>query len=673
MLISNVFELEGEQASMRCDIEKKENSIQAQTIVQLFLDVCIILSSMGGALWVRMDFQFGGIDTVFLQSLGKYASINIVCTLLVFRGFRLYNSLWRYAGMIELRNIVYAVTGSAVLQVVGMRLLHVSMPRSYPVLYLLLLFFLTGFSRFIWRILPERTQETEQKPDTIRTMIVGAGEAGNMLLKELVGSSHLNRKIVCIIDDDVTKIGTYLHGVPVAGTVKQIPQLAERYGVKEIIVAIPSASSPEKKKILESCSRAVGCNVLTLPGIYQIINGDVHVSMLRKIEINDLLGREPVDLRMETIMRYVKGKTVLVTGGGGSIGSEICRQIAGYAPRTLILFDIYENSAYDIRGELLYQYPDLDLQVLIGSVRNEKRVNTIFSTYRPELVFHAAAHKHVPLMEDSPCEAIKNNVLGTYKTAYAAVTHGCKRFVLISTDKAVNPTNVMGASKRLCEMVVQSFDRMVKLGQACRIPSLSVHGNPLAKAENDAGTEFVAVRFGNVLGSNGSVVPLFKKQIARGGPVTVTHPDIIRYFMTVPEAVSLVLQAGVYAHGGEIFVLDMGAPVKIDSLARNLIKLSGLRPDVDIKIEYTGLRPGEKLYEEKLMSEEGLEKTANDLIFIGHPVDFDTAEFLSRVNELKEAAYSNDENIRELVIDMVPTYVPFAVAPARKELTHTGA
>ena len=568
MLISNVFELEGEQASMRCDIEKKENSIQAQTIVQLFLDVCIILSSMGGALWVRMDFQFGGIDTVFLQSLGKYASINIVCTLLVFRGFRLYNSLWRYAGMIELRNIVYAVTGSAVLQVVGMRLLHVSMPRSYPVLYLLLLFFLTGFSRFIWRILPERTQETEQKPDTIRTMIVGAGEAGNMLLKELVGSSHLNRKIVCIIDDDVTKIGTYLHGVPVAGTVKQIPLFAERYGVKEIIVAIPSASSPEKKKILESCSRAVGCNVLTLPGIYQIINGDVHVSMLRKIEINDLLGREPVDLRMETIMRYVKGKTVLVTGGGGSIGSEICRQIAGYAPRTLILFDIYENNAYDIRGELLYQYPDLDLQVLIGSVRNEKRVNTIFSTYRPELVFHAAAHKHVPLMEDSPNEAIKNNVLGTWNVAKAADAYHAKKMVLISTDKAVRPTNIMGASKRVCELIVQSFAQTSK-------------------------TEYAAVRFGNVLGSNGSVVPLFQKQIAHGGPVTVTHPDIIRYFMTIPEAVHLVLQCGALAEGGEIFILDMGEPVKILDLAENMIRLSGLEPGKDIPITFTGLRPGE--------------------------------------------------------------------------------
>ena len=642
MLISNVFELEGEQASMRCDIEKKENSIQAQTIVQLFLDVCIILSSMGGALWVRMDFQFGGIDTVFLQSLGKYAGINIVCTLLVFRGFRLYNSLWRYAGMIELKNIVYAVTGSAVLQVVGMHVLHVSMPRSYPVLYLLLLFFLTGFSRFIWRILPERTQETEQKPDTIRTMIVGAGEAGNMLLKELVGSSHLNRKIVCIIDDDVTKIGTYLHGVPVAGTVKQIPQLAERYGVKEIIVAIPSASSPEKKKILESCSRAVGCNVLTLPGIYQIINGDVHVSMLRKIEINDLLGREPVDLRMETIMRYVKGKTVLVTGGGGSIGSEICRQIAGYAPRTLILFDIYENSAYDIRGELLYQYPDLDLQVLIGSVRNEKRVNTIFSTYRPELVFHAAAHKHVPLMEDSPNEAVKNNIFGTLNTARAADRYGAEAFVLISTDKAVNPTNVMGASKRVCEMIVQVMGQRSK-------------------------TRFAAVRFGNVLGSNGSVIPLFKAQIEHGGPVTVTHRDIIRYFMTIPEAVSLVLQTCCYAKDGEVFVLDMGEPVRIDDLARNMIRLSGFEPDVDIPVVYTGLRPGEKLYEELLMNDEGLDKTENELIFIGHFNDFDRDTLLAQLEDLSEASSHNSSEIRALLQHIVPTYHPAEMHPARSE------
>lgn len=618
---------------MRCDIEKKENSIQAQTIVQLFLDVCIILSSMGGALWVRMDFQFGGIDTVFLQSLGKYAGINIVCTLLVFRGFRLYNILWRYAGMIELKNIVYAVTGSAVLQVVGMHVLHVSMPRSYPILYLLLLFFLTGFSRFIWRILPERTQETEQKPDTIRTMIVGAGEAGNMLLKELVGSSHLNRKIVCIIDDDRTKIGTYLHGVPVAGTAKQIPPLAERYGVNEIIVAIPSASSSEKKKILESCSRAVGCNVLTLPGIYQIINGDVHVSMLRKIEINDLLGREPVDLRMETIMRYVKGKTVLVTGGGGSIGSEICRQIAGYAPRTLILFDIYENSAYDVRGELLYQYPDLDLQVLIGSVRNEKRVNTIFSTYRPELVFHAAAHKHVPLMEDSPNEAIKNNVLGTWNVAKAADAYHAKKMVLISTDKAVRPTNIMGASKRVCELIVQSFAQTSK-------------------------TEYAAVRFGNVLGSNGSVVPLFQKQIAHGGPVTVTHPDIIRYFMTIPEAVHLVLQCGALAEGGEIFILDMGEPVKILDLAENMIRLSGLEPGKDIPITFTGLRPGEKLYEELLISLDNLKTTENKQIFVAQPAPVDVERTQRFVRKLVQDAFAESEHIREEVQRLVPEYTP---------------
>ena len=633
ILISNVFELEGEQASMRCDIEKKENSIQAQTIVQLFLDVCIILSSMGGALWVRMDFQFGGIDTVFLQSLEKYAGINIVCTLLVFRGFRVYNSLWRYAGMIELKNIVYAVTGSAVLQVVGMHVLHVSMPRSYPVLYLLLLFFLTGFSRFIWRILPERTQETEQKPDIIRTMIVGAGEAGNMLLKELVGSSHLNRKIVCIIDDDRTKIGTYLHGVPVAGTAKQIPTLAEQYGVNEIIVAIPSASSSEKKKILESCSRAVGCNVLTLPGIYQIINGDVHVSILRKIEINDLLGREPVDLRMETIMRYVKGKTVLVTGGGGSIGSEICRQIAGYAPRTLILFDIYENSAYDVRGELLYQYPDLDLQVLIGSVRNEKRVNTIFSTYRPELVFHAAAHKHVPLMEDSPNEAIKNNVLGTWNVAKAADAYHAKKMVLISTDKAVRPTNIMGASKRVCELIVQSFAQTSK-------------------------TEYAAVRFGNVLGSNGSVVPLFQKQIAHGGPVTVTHPDIIRYFMTIPEAVHLVLQCGALAEGGEIFILDMGEPVKILDLAENMIRLSGLEPGKDIPITFTGLRPGEKLYEELLISLDNLKTTENKQIFVAQPAPVDAERTQRFVRKLVQDAFAESEHIREEVQRLVPEYTP---------------
>ena len=414
---------------------------------------------------------------------------------------------------------------------------------------------------------------------------------------------------------------------------KQIPPLAEQYGVNEIIVAIPSASSSEKKKILESCSRAVGCNVLTLPGIYQIINGDVHVSMLRKIEINDLLGREPVDLRMETIMHYVKGKTVLVTGGGGSIGSEICRQIAGYAPRTLILFDIYENSAYDVRGELLYQYPDLDLQVLIGSVRNEKRVNTIFSTYRPELVFHAAAHKHVPLMEDSPNEAIKNNVLGTWNVAKAADAYHAKKMVLISTDKAVRPTNIMGASKRVCELIVQSFAQTSK-------------------------TEYAAVRFGNVLGSNGSVVPLFQKQIAHGGPVTVTHPDIIRYFMTIPEAVHLVLQCGALAEGGEIFILDMGEPVKILDLAENMIRLSGLEPGKDIPITFTGLRPGEKLYEELLISLDNLKTTENKQIFVAQPAPVDAERTQRFVCKLVQDAFAESEHIREEVQRLVPEYTP---------------
>ena len=617
---------------MRGSIEQRGNIVQAQTIVQLFLDILIIFVSMGGALWVRMDFRFSGIDVEFLHSVGEYCIINVVCTLVLFRIFRLYNSLWRFAGMAELKNIVCAVVSSAIAQIIGMRLLHCPMPRSYPVLYLLLLFFLTGFSRFIWRLLPTRGQEAEQEP-CVHTMIVGAGEACNLLLKELTGSSHINRKIVCIADDDTAKVGTYMHGVPVAGTVRQIPMLAQQYDVKEIIVAIPSASGTEKKKILESCSRAVGCHVLTLPGIYQIINGDVHVSMLRKIEINDLLGREPVDLHMETIMRYVKGKTVLVTGGGGSIGSEICRQIAGYEPRQLIILDIYENNAYDIRGELLYQHPDLNLQVLIGSVRNEKRVDTIFTKYRPELVFHAAAHKHVPLMEDSPNEAIKNNVLGTWNVAKAADKYHAKKMVLISTDKAVRPTNIMGASKRVCELIVQSFAQTSK-------------------------TEYAAVRFGNVLGSNGSVVPLFQKQIAHGGPVTVTHPEVIRYFMTIPEAVNLVLQCGALAEGGEIFILDMGEPVKILDLAENMIRLSGLEPGKDIPITFTGLRPGEKLYEELLISLDNLKKTENKQIFVAQPAPIEVERIRQLVQKLVQDAFAESEHIRDEVQRLVPEYTP---------------
>ena len=632
------------------------------------------------ALWLRYDCKFADIPIFYVEALKHFAPIYAVFCILIFWRCRMYNTIWRFAGAHEMYRALVATGMTLVFQIAGTIILtHVMgttaqmprMPITYYCIGIAVQFVLTMGVRFSYRIVLSM-KRSDNEAGLKHVMVIGAGAAGQMIVRDLNNTHKDSDKVCCIIDDNPNKWGRYMEGVPVVGGRNDVFINVEKYRIDKIILAIPSATVEQKRELLSICSET-DCELKQVTVLYQQMGQIVDSGSIKDVSIEDLLGREPIKIDLSEVFEFISGKVILVTGGGGSIGSELCRQIAAHDPKTLIIFDIYENNAYDIQLELKEKYPKLDLVTLIGSVRDSRRIEQVFEKYHPEIVFHAAAHKHVPLMEDSPCEAIKNNVLGTYKTAYAAVTHGCKRFVLISTDKAVNPTNVMGASKRLCEMVVQSFDRMVKLGQACRIPSLSVHANPLAKAENDAGTEFVAVRFGNVLGSNGSVVPLFKKQIARGGPVTVTHPDIIRYFMTVPEAVSLVLQAGVYAHGGEIFVLDMGAPVKIDSLARNLIKLSGLRPDVDIKIEYTGLRPGEKLYEEKLMSEEGLEKTANDLIFIGHPVDFDTAEFLSRVNELKEAAYSNDENIRELVIDMVPTYVPFGGAPARKELTHTGA
>ena len=409
--------------------------------------------------------------------------------------------------------------------------------------------------------------------------------------------------------------------MPIAGSREDIPSLAREYRVDEIYVALPSAPAKERKKIIEIC-RETDCRIKVLPGIYQLLNGEVSVAKLREVQIEDLLGRDPIRVNLDEIMGYVQDKVILVTGGGGSIGSELCRQIAGHKPRQLIVFDVYENNAYDLQQELERTFPDLNLTVLIGSVRNTHRIETVFETYRPDIVYHAAAHKHVPLMENSPNEAIKNNVFGTYKTARAAGRYGAKRFVLISTDKAVNPTNIMGASKRMCEMVVQMMDRRYK-------------------------TEFVAVRFGNVLGSNGSVIPLFRKQIAEGGPVTVTHPDIIRYFMTIPEAVSLVLQAGAYAKGGEIFVLNMGEPVRILDLAKNLIRLSGYVPNEDIMIEFTGLRPGEKLYEEMLMDEEGMQDTPNKLIHIGKPIEFDEEEFQKQLDELYEIANQDSDHIKE--------------------------
>lgn len=550
---------------------------------------------------------------------------------------------------------------------IGITVLFGRMPLSYYVFGIMIQFALTLGVRFSYRfVLLERSRQrkSEEIAKAKRVLLIGAGKAGQMILRDIKTAKELKDIVCCIIDDNPNKWGRYVEGVPVIGGRDDILSAVDRFKIEKIVLAVPSASAQEKRDILNIC-KETGCELKNLPGIYQFLTGEVRVSALKDVAVEDLLGRDPIRVNMEEIYSFIQGKKVLVTGGGGSIGSGLCRQIASYHPKQLIILDIYENNAYDIQQELKKNYPELDLVVLIGSVRDSRRINAVFESYRPDVVYHAAAHKHVPLMEDSPCESIKNNVIGTYKTAYAAMMNGCQRFVLISTDKAVNPTNIMGASKRLCEMIVQSFDRMVKEKIPEKLPILYAHADDedgaMVKKQilsGDIHTEFVAVRFGNVLGSNGSVIPLFKKQIAAGGPVTVTHPDIIRYFMTIPEAVSLVLQAGTYAKGGEIFVLDMGSPVKIDTLARNLIKLSGLKPDVDIRVEYTGLRPGEKLYEEKLMAEEGLKKTPNSLIHVGCPIPFETDVFLEQMQSLMEAAYTNDEHIREKVAEIVTTYHP---------------
>ncbi len=626
------------------------------------------------ALWLRYDCRFWAIPAHYMTAIRTFAPIYAVFCIIVFWRCRLYNTIWRFAGAHEMYRSFIATAITFVFQIGGtIALTHIMgtevqmprMPITYYCIGIGMQFVLTIGMRYSYRIILSFRKKNSSS-GLKNVMVIGAGAAGQMIVRDLNSVHDGKDKVCCIIDDNPNKQGRYMEGVPVVGGRNDIFSNVEKYHIEKIILAIPSATMQEKRELLSICSETE-CELKQVTVLYQQMGQIVDSGSIKDVSIEDLLGRESIKIDLSEVFNFISGKVLLVTGGGGSIGSELCRQIAAHNPKTLIIFDIYENNAYDIQLELIEKYPQLDLVTLIGSVRDSRRINQVFEKYHPDVVFHAAAHKHVPLMEDSPCESIKNNVIGTYKTAYAALTHGCKRFVLISTDKAVNPTNVMGASKRLCEMVIQSFDKMVKLGCASRIKSVSLHDNMLPPASDVASTEFVAVRFGNVLGSNGSVVPIFKKQIAHGGPVTVTHPDIIRYFMTVPEAVSLVLQAGVYAKGGEIFVLDMGAPVKIDSLARNLIKLSGLRPDVDIKIEYTGLRPGEKLYEEKLMSEEGLEKTANDLIFVGHPLDFDADEFLGRVEELKEAAYANDEGIRELIMDIAPTYKPQSSRNDRKK------
>ena len=619
--------------------------IPANRIIALILlDIMSIVVAAFTALYIRFDFSFNGIPSEYLQKFERIIPYSIIITLVFFAIWKLYKSVWRYASATELLNIVFATTCASVGQIIICHLLNEKMPRSYYVLYWFLLFGMTCIIRFSYRILRlinSKRSEFSGKKERNNVMLIGAGAAANAILKEIETSRYLNLNAKCIIDDNSGCHGKFLRGVHIVGGRNKIIDAVGEYGIDEIIFAIPSASTRVRKEILDIC-KETGCKMRTLPGMYQLINGDVSIAKLKEVEIEDLLGRDPIKINTEEVLGYVKDKTVLVTGGGGSIGSELCRQIAAHQPQQLIIVDIYENNAYDIQQELIRKYPKLDLVVLIASVRNKERIDSIFEKYRPNIVYHAAAHKHVPLMEVSPNEAIKNNVFGTYRTVQAADKYGTEKFVLISTDKAVNPTNVMGASKRMCEMVIQMMNRQSK-------------------------TNFVAVRFGNVLGSNGSVIPLFKKQIEAGGPVTVTHPDIIRYFMTIPEAVSLVLQAGTYAWGGEIFVLDMGAPVKIDTLARNLIRLSGYKPDVDIKIVYSGLRPGEKLFEEKLMAEEGMMKTDNELIHIGKPIPFDTETFLGQLGELARASYNNDENIVEMVEKIVPTFSPVGDKPTGNE------
>lgn len=667
-------------------------------------DILAVNLSYALALWVRFDCRISAISAEYRRTFLIFAPFYTVISVFIFWRMKLYNSIWRFASYSELLRVAAATVLTFIVQLAGTMIFFTRMPVTYYILGVVIQFFAVLAVRFSYRIvlMERRHREKISAEGIVHVMLIGAGSAGQMILRDSEKADQTKERIVCIIDDNKNKVGRYIDGVPVVGTRDDIPANVEKYNIRKIYIAIPSAPQKDRKEILEIC-RDTGCELLNLPGIYQLLEGSVTVSRMKKVSVEDLLGREPIKVCSDEILEAVRGRTVMVTGGGGSIGSELCRQLSAHSPKLLIIFDVYENGAYDIQQELLRNWPNLNLKVLIGSVRDSRRLDEVFGKYRPDIVYHAAAHKHVPLMEDSPNEAIKNNVIGTYKTAYAAMHNGCGRFILISTDKAVNPTNIMGASKRLCEMVIQSFDYMIKKGTADKIPALFAHsqgieevmsgqedmrgdtdaadpkaadttadgmstdssvmsedeekaGNGEKESPGDIRTEFVAVRFGNVLGSNGSVIPLFRKQIEAGGPVTVTDPRVIRYFMTIPEAVSLVLQAGVYAKGGEIFVLDMGSPVKIDDLARNLIKLSGFKPGEDIRIEYTGLRPGEKLYEEKLMDSEGLKKTANNQIYIGCPVPFDADEFLSQLKVLFDACCDNSEDIKDIVAGMVPTY-----------------
>lgn len=660
-----IVEDEKPKRSLVADRRNRRNKKIIAFMLMIY-DIIAVNLSYFLALLLRFDLKYTKIDQTYMDAFKQSAPIYTVFCIIVFMLLKLYRSIWRFASYIELMRIMAACFITTAFNCIFVTVAFVRMPLVYYVFGAILQCVFLLVARFSYRlflVIYEAKLKSKVK-DVPKIMIIGAGSAGQMILRDINRSDYTDERVACVIDDDESKWGRYIEEVPVVGGRDEIMAAAKKYGISKIYIALPSASAADKRDIINICQET-GCVLKNLPGMYQLVLGQVTASQMRNVAIEDLLGREPIKADMTDVFNFIAGKTVLVTGGGGSIGSELCRQIAKHNPKQLIIFDIYENNAYAIQLELREKYPNLKLETLIGSVRDSRKIFQVFQKYRPEIVYHAAAHKHVPLMEDSPCEAIKNNAIGTYKTAYAAMTNGCERFVLISTDKAVNPTNIMGASKRLCEMVIQSFDAKIKAGKANEIPQLFTHEG-IENADKDGTgnvyknikTQFVAVRFGNVLGSNGSVIPIFKSQIEKGGPVTVTHPDIIRYFMTIPEAVSLVLLAGTYANGGEIFVLDMGSPVKIADLARNLIRLSGYKPDVDIKIEYTGLRPGEKLYEEKLMAEEGLKKTDNDLIHIGQPIPFETDEFLGSLGKLMELAYENKDGIREQVQKMVSTYHP---------------
>lgn len=655
----------------------------------LIYDIVTINLSYFIGLWLRFDLQYSKIPSEYLMAFIKFAPFYTAFSIIVFYMMHMYNSLWRFASFNELTSIMMATVVTGTAHVVGITLFVRRMPIAYYVFGICAQFIFTTGIRFGYRFvnLERAKREKNEKSAHVKhhVMVIGAGAAGMTVLRELHNSRELTSRACCVIDDNPNKWNRFIEGTPIVGGRDTILENAEKYDIDTIMLTMPSASAKDKRDILNIC-KETHCELKSLPGIYQLANGEVLLSKMKSVAIEDLLGRDQIKVDMAEIFNQLKGKTILVTGGGGSIGSELCRQIAAHEPKQLIIFDVYENNAYEIEQELRRKYKDrLNLVVLIGSVRDTRRIDMVFEKFRPDIVYHAAAHKHVPLMETSPNEAIKNNVVGTYKTAYAALKYGAQKFVLISTDKAVNPTNIMGASKRLCEMVIQSMDVISRTGKNNLLPLLHAHRNvddPMDRADVGVGndvqedtvskaknrTQFVAVRFGNVLGSNGSVIPLFKKQIEAGGPVTVTHPDIVRYFMTIPEAVSLVLQAGTYAAGGEIFVLDMGEPVKIDSLARSLIKLSGFEPDVDIKISYSGLRPGEKLYEEKLMAEEGLKKTDNDLIHIGQPIPFDTEKFLGQLETLAAESYENSDHIVELVESIVTTFHPVGAHPTGHEV-----